>query len=211
MAVALCSILVTGGIATGKSTFCDVFQRFMGQSVRFFDADACVHQLLTREDVVERVTASLGTHLQASDGSLDRRQLGALVFQDTENRRVLEGIIHPLVRQACHQARAEAEEAPHLRFFVADIPLFYETGFPFPSDLQLVVACGPRTQRARLAARHPHWDIPHLDSRLSAQLPILDKVQRATQVLWNGGTRDSFSQQITHYISWLNQKFPPPS
>lgn len=203
------NILVTGGIATGKSSFCKLLEKHLPGTV-IFDCDSCVHELLTSPKVVGRITSSLGKDLQSSDGSLDRTRTSALVFQDPGKRRILEEILHPLVRQACEQARQHAEDQSRIRFFVADVPLFYESGFPFDADLQVVIACGPRTQRSRLQARSPHHAPSHLDSRLAAQLPILEKISRATTVLWNGGSPDTLSSQTHLFISWLNQKFPPP-
>lgn len=203
------TLLVTGGIATGKSTFCRMLQNNRPE-IAFFDSDACVHELLTRREVVEQIAASLGKDLQATDGSLDRTRTSALVFRDPGSRRVLEEILHPMVCQACLQAQHQAETNPGIPFFVADVPLFYETGFPLVTALQIVIACGPQTQRQRLLARSPHHDPHYIDSRLAAQLPILEKVLLSHSVLWNGGELSSLSQQTHLFLSWLNQKFLPP-
>ena len=205
----LVNLLVTGGIATGKSTFCQILKENLPDAA-FFDCDACVHELLTSPDVVGRIASSLGSDLQAPDGSLDRTRISALVFQDSGKRRLLEEILHPLVRQACSQAQRHAEEQSRIRFFVADVPLFYETGFPFQADLQIVIACDPVTQRARLVSRTKQHAHHQIDSRLAAQLPILEKVNRASTVLWNGGQPAALSAQSHLFISWLIQKFPPP-
>jgi dephospho-CoA kinase len=173
----------------------------------FFDADACVQELLTRPDIVGKISTSLGTDLQAADGSLDRNRTSALVFQDDGKRHLLEEILHPLVRQTCMAAQLSAQAAA--RFFVADIPLFYETGFPFAADHQIVIACDPRTQRERLMARSPNHAPHQIDSRLAAQIPILEKANRATVVLWNGGTKQALTQQTQIFIKWLLQNSPP--
>lgn len=204
------TLLITGGIATGKSTFCRMLSEQL-PGIAFFDADACVHELLTRPEVVERITSSLGMDLQAADGSLDKTRTSALVFQELGSRLILEDILHPMVRHACQQAQHHAEAAPGVRFFAADIPLFYESGFPLTTTLQIVLGCGPQTQRQRLLARSPHHDPHFIDSRLAAQLPILEKVHRATTVLWNGGSLAALAQQTHLFILWLNQKFPPPA
>jgi dephospho-CoA kinase len=202
------TLVVTGGIATGKSTFCREFAaRCPG--ARIFDCDAAVHELLTKADIVRTIAASLGGDLLSPDGTLDRIRTSALVFSDPGKRRILEGILHPLVRTACRDARSQASANPAARFFVADVPLFYETGFPLENDLQVLVACAPQTQRQRLLARSPTHD-PHLiDQRLAAQMPILDKLPRAHSIIWNGGSRESLIRQTEYFLAWLNLKFPP--
>ncbi len=199
------TLALTGGIATGKSTFA---QDFLGQfdgSV-LFDCDRHVHQLLTSPDVARMISSSLGSDLLDSSGVLSRVLLRERVFGDPEKRRTLEGILHPMVREACGQARQQALASPEVRCFVADVPLLYESGFPLPRDLEIVVACGPVTQRQRLMSRNGFS--PELAERiLGAQLPVPHKAARADAVLWNGGSRAALSRQITHFSLWLKSKF----
>jgi dephospho-CoA kinase len=89
-----------------------------------------------------------------------------------------------------------------------DVPLLYESGFPIPRDLELVVACGPTTQKTRLMARNGHSS-DLADRMLSAQLPIAAKMNRADVVLWNGGTPNSLLRQTELFILWL-KNFPRP-
>jgi dephospho-CoA kinase len=206
------SLVVTGGIATGKSACCRLLREAFGpEEARFFDADACVHGLLTSPPVVEEIAACLGRDVLAPDGTLDRVRVSAKVFQDAALRKSLEGILHPLVRARCFEAQ-ERSTAPGsaTRLFVAEIPLFYETGFPMAADARLVVACSPRTQRERLLARSPDRSPHQIDQRLAAQLPILEKVALASHVLWNGGTREAFQQQLSLFQTCLRAKLPPP-
>ncbi len=205
------SLVVTGGIATGKSTVCRrICEAFPEGEVVFFDADATVHALLTSPTVTRRIAACLGAEVLAADGTLDRGRVSAKVFQDPALRKALEGILHPLVRAQCFEMRvtANAPSSP-ARLFLADIPLFYETGFPLSSDAQLLVACGPLTQRQRLLSRSPDKSPHQIDQRLAAQFPILHKLAPATHVLWNGGSPEALDQQLALFLSWLHLQLPP--
>jgi dephospho-CoA kinase len=203
----LFKLAVTGGIATGKSTVCrGILAAFPPGEAVFFDADASVHQLLTTPAVVGMVAESLGQDVLASDGTLDRKRVSQLVFQNPAHRQSLEAILHPMVRGQAAKLLEQAQTRSDVRLFLADIPLLYETGFPLPSDAQLLVACGPATQRERLLARTGARD-PHLiDQRLAAQLPILEKITRASSVIWNGGNLHSLDQQIALFLTWLKPK-----
>ena len=114
---------LTGGIASGKSM---VAARLRELGAVLVDADA-----LARE-VVEPGTPGLASVVEAfggailtPDGRLDRPRLGALVFGDKERLAVLNGIIHPLVRE---RAAAIVAAAPAGAVVVQDIPLLVETG-----------------------------------------------------------------------------------
>ena len=193
--------IIYGPNASGKSTFARLFLATVPDTA-FFDCDACVQELLARPAIIDAIAASLGDDLRKSDGSLDRALLRARVFASDEIRHRLEGILHPLVREACAEARQQAADGGTAPFFLADVPLLYESGFPLDRDLDIVVACDPATQRTRLKQRSG-FDEATIDRILAAQLPIMDKVKRAGVVLWNGGTPDSLERQTAAFVRRL--------
>lgn len=200
------TLALTGGIATGKSTFARLFCE-MAPGTAFFDCDASVQQLLARPDVIATIAASLGADLAGPDGQLDRGRLRERVFDHPEHRRTLEGILHPKVREECLAARQAAGDGGNARFFLADVPLLYESGFPVPRDIEIVVACGPATQRSRLMERSK-FSGELADKILAAQLPLEEKMRRARIVLWNGGQPASLRWQTQLFLGWLGGALP---
>ncbi len=195
------TLALTGGIATGKSTFARLFLE-LAPDTAFFDCDASVQQLLTKPEIIAAIAAALGPSIQNPDGSLDRRRLRALVFDHPERRKILEGILHPLVRQECQAAQHAAREAGIAPYFLADVPLLYESDFPLTRDMEIVVACGPATQRARLMERS-NFSGDLADKIIAAQLPLAEKMHRARIVLWNGGPPASLRRQTELLLAWL--------
>lgn len=201
------TLALTGGIATGKSSFSRLLREMLPE-LAFFDCDACVHELLTNPEVARMIQLSLGVDLTGSEGQLDKSQLRERVFHDQDSRRKLEGILHPLVRGECQLAQQQAEHAPGFRFFLMDVPLLYESAFPIPRDLEIVVACGPAVQRERLLARSQFT--PELaDQIIAAQLPLAEKMARADEVIWNGGSPSTLQRHTTIFSTWLKSKLTP--
>lgn len=199
------TLALTGGVATGKSTFAEYLLAAWPGGVRLFDCDRHVHALQARPEVARRIAAELREDVVAPSGGVDREKLRSLVFRDPGKRRALEGVLHPMVREACAAARQEALAEGAVDVFVADVPLLYESGFPLPRDLEVVVACGPATQRRRLLARNRFT--PELaDHILASQIPILDKVNRAGVVIWNGGSREALRHSTEQFVLWLKSK-----
>lgn len=191
-------LALTGGIATGKSTFRDILAR--RHPFEVFDADACVHDLLANEkNVIQAVVRRFGREVLGPDGPIDRPTLRALVFNDPLARRDLEQILHPLVRQRWQTQRARC--AADRRDFLADIPLLYETATEGPFDTSLVVAASPVTQRARLAARG--LDAATREAMLASQLPLSEKIGRASIVVWNDGTPAALDRQADLLLELL--------
>ena len=201
------SVAVTGGIATGKSIFTHYLHEEF-PAARRFDCDACVHELLTMPAISRSIIDSLGTDVTDSAGQLDRQLLREKVFHDPESKRTLESILHPLVREQCQLAREQAEVAPGVQLFLMEVPLLYESGFPVPRDLEVVVACGSATQRERLLARSRLT--PALADRIIAsQLALSEKMARAGTVIWNGAPLPTLRRHTLTFSTWLKSKLTP--
>jgi len=197
MAFRMRIVALTGGIASGKSTACRLLAEAV-PSVRLFDCDDSVRKLLeTDPRVAAQVVELFGREVAAADGGLDRAKLRARVFADPASRRLLEGILHPRVREECLASRDLAvKEGAAL--FVADVPLLFENGFDFGQEQALLIAVSRATQIARLKARN-RFDDPLIESILAAQLPLDEKLARADVVFWNEGPLDVLRRQISRY------------
>ena len=189
---------LTGGIATGKSFVRATLEQ---RGVPTIDAD-----VLAREAVapgtpgLQEVVARFGSAILTGSGSLDRKALAGIVFNDADARRDLEAIIHPRVRAAT-DAWFESLP-PETRVAVADIPLLYETGRDKDFDIVVVAACEPDIQLQRLMAREGITE-PEALARIAAQLPIAEKVRRADAVIRTNGTKAETVAQVERLLaSW---------
>lgn len=186
-------VALTGGIATGKT---HVLSRFAGLGVPTIDADQLVHDA-TRPGgaAVESIVQRFGREIANSDGAIDRKRLGALVFADPQARRDLERLLHPEVYREIDRWYATVGQDPHVRFGIADIPLLYETGREHDFDKVIVTACPPRQQIERLMTRDG-LTRSEAEQRLAAQLPIEGKMKRADFVIRTDGTLEETNRQV---------------
>ena len=185
-------VALTGGIATGKSY---VLARFAALGAPTVDADRLAHQVVAPgRPAWAALRARFDPALFASDGTLDRQRLAALVFDDAAARADLEAIVHPHVRAAIDDwfERLAAATAP---FGVADIPLLFETGRAAEFDRVIVTACDAATQLARLA-RRDRLSTVAARKRLAAQLPTAVKAARADFVVRTGGSLRATNRQV---------------
>ncbi len=204
------SFALTGGVATGKSTFGRILQELVPAAV-LFDCDVSVGRLLTEEEVAGEIVAALGRKVSGDGpGGLDRSRLRELVFHDTEHRRELESILHPRVREECLELRGETASTGLSPLFVADVPLLFESGFDFGYERSLLVATTRETQLDRLKSRNG-YDDTLAEAMLAAQLPILAKVRRADVVFWNEGPEEVLRHQISRFLLSLDLDPDPDS
>ncbi|MGE0359787.1 MAG: dephospho-CoA kinase [Vicinamibacterales bacterium] len=189
-------VVLTGGIATGKSTVAATLVR---RGVPVVDADRLAREAVAPgSDGLRAVVARFGPGVLDAAGALDRAALGRRVFADAAARRDLEQIVHPYVRAgvAAFLAAAGGPAA------VAEIPLAYETGWFRAFDAVVVAACHPRVQAERLRARDRLDDVA-IAARLAAQWPIEDKARLADRVIRTDGALADTTRQAEALADWL--------
>ncbi|MFH8705889.1 dephospho-CoA kinase [Streptomyces rubrogriseus] len=136
---------LTGGIGAGKS---EVARLLVEHGAVLIDADRIAREVVAPGTPgLAAVVAAFGEEILAEDGSLDRPKLGSIVFADPEKLAVLNGIVHPLVRE---RSSALEEAAAEDAVVVHDVPLLTENGLAPLYDLVVVVDAAPATQLDRL-------------------------------------------------------------
>jgi dephospho-CoA kinase len=182
---------LTGGIASGKSTVSAMF-RELGAEV--IDADQVARDVVEPgtpglEEVARRFPGVLD-----ATGRLDRAELGRRVFADASERRALEAILHPRIREEVAR-RTEALARAGVTVVLYDAALLIENGLHHGMDGVVLVSAPEEVQRARLVARDG-LDEAAITARLAAQLPLADKRAAATWVVDNGGSLDETRSQV---------------
>lgn len=194
---------LTGGVATGKSTFAPLLLR--GLPMEVFDSDRCVHELLASDvSIREAIVAAFGSGICDDSGRPDRAKLRELVFANESLRHQLENIIHPAIRTRWigQAERAKAAKA----WLLVDIPLLYETGAAGHFDRVIVVACHRETQIARITRERGL--APQMAARiLDAQLDLGEKTQQADHVIWNDSTVPNLDGQSRLLAACLRRHF----
>jgi dephospho-CoA kinase len=194
---------ITGGIATGKSTFTRLLAGRLSGEV--FDADRAAHELLASDPAVRlAVEKSFGAGYYGDDGRPDRARLRDLIFSDDLHRRRLEEILHPAIRARwLAQAGRIVENGGWL---YVDLPLLYETRAESQFDRVIVVACSPATQRRRLETERG-LTAETAVKIISAQLDLETKIKRADHLVWSDSTTESLDAQADLLAAWLLHRY----
>ncbi|MBD8687879.1 MULTISPECIES: dephospho-CoA kinase [unclassified Rhizobium] len=189
------TIGLTGSIGTGKSTTAKLFAQ---EGVAVCDSDAVVHQLYEGEAVSLVENAFPGT---TQDGKVDRQKLGDFLRQNPANFKILEKIVHPLVRQKQDEFLEQARHA-NAEFALLDIPLLFETGAESRVDTVVVVSCSPEKQRQRVLAR-PGMTEEKFELILARQMPDEEKRSRADFVIDSNTSVDDARDQVRSVLETL--------
>ncbi len=181
-------VALTGGIGSGKSL---AGQYFADLGAIVVDSDQ-----LSR-DVVERGTPGFDEVLLRfgdeilTNGEIDRKKLGAIVFADEAARLDLEEIIHPLVRRAFEEILENADESD---IVINQIPLLVETSGADRFDRVISVVSLLETRKERLKLRGlPSYEI---ERRIEAQASDEERIEISDYIIENDGTEDDLLREV---------------
>jgi dephospho-CoA kinase len=187
---------LTGGIATGKST---VGELLAARGLPVLDADQFAREALAPgQPATEAVLARYGGAVAGEpEGSLDRAALGRIVFANEEERRWLEALVHPLVRQRFERELAELADAPTV---VLMVPLLFEAKLEALCSEVWLVDCGEEQQLQRLMGREGLAE-GEARRRIGAQWPLARKRGLADVVIDNRGSAAQLSERLWERVS----------
>ncbi|WP_431804613.1 dephospho-CoA kinase [Halobacillus andaensis] len=188
---------LTGSIATGKSTVSRMFKEF---HIPVVDADVISREVVEKDKpAYKQIVDYFGEQVLNDDLTLNRHQLGSLVFKDKKMRAKLNEIVHPEVRKQMLKQRDgflnQGEEA-----VVLDIPLLFESRLTHFVDKTLVIYVDKETQLKRLMKRDGSTREEALN-RIRSQLSIEEKAEKADKVIDNSQTVESSFEQLKKILT----------
>lgn len=194
---------LTGNIACGKTSVGQMLVELGAE--RYIDADATVHSLYTSgQPIAISVAETFGTSVMNTDGSVDRKALGAVVFQDAEAMRRLERIVHPAVGGALMKELALVSPTG---IAIIDAVKLLEGNSGALCQSKWIVVCPEAQERARLIARNGFSE-QEADARIRAQSPVEPRLSLVDEVIDNGGSLAQTRAQVVAAFERFCRKFP---
>ena len=187
------AIALTGGIATGKST---VSAMLLEKGFSIIDADKVAHLMLDMH--ADGIVEMFGEEY-VKEGQVDRKKLGAIIFNNPENRTKLEGFLHPLIRAEIER-QSQALEKKQTSYIV-DIPLFFETKSYEIKEVVLVYA-PLKIQRERLMKRDG-FSQEEANNRINAQMSIEVKKAGSSFIIDNSKDVKHLEDEVLRFEDYL--------
>lgn len=184
---------VTGGIASGKSTFARLLSEKTG--ARVLDADKLGHEALSDPDIIQSVKSWGGDAVLGDDGKLSRAKIGAYLFPKREKLVEYESIIHPWIRQRLIGEIQKFDEDSREKLLVLDASLLWESGWHRSCSLVLHLDAPLEIKLQRVVTSRG-WTPIMLNLRESLQMPLTLKALLADYCLTNSHSLDRLSSQV---------------
>lgn len=189
--------ILTGGIATGKSTVCSLL-KISGFSI--IDADIVGKEEL--ENSKEELKKAFGSSI-FTDGVIERKKLAQIIFDSDEQREKLNSILHPKIRASISK-QAEILDKKGVPF-ILDIPLFFETQ-GYAGKMNVVVYTPREIQLQRLCQREGLEKSQAL-KRIQAQMDIEEKKRKADWVIDNSKDLKHLQQEVEKFVDFIRGNY----
>lgn len=190
---------VTGGIGSGKTTVCKVLEQF---GIPVYNADEEAKKLLDSKAIGQKVIQAFGNSILNTSGTIDRKKLAALVFEDEKKLALLNSIIHPAL--AVHYSEWLSSKEKY-SVVVKEAAILFESGSYKGMD-KIVSVYAPQELRIKRAMQRTNASRSEIMSRIKKQLPEKEKMKRSDFVLYNDEKKMLLPQLIL-LLKQLNFSF----
>uniref|UniRef100_A0A914MIQ4 Dephospho-CoA kinase n=1 Tax=Meloidogyne incognita TaxID=6306 RepID=A0A914MIQ4_MELIC len=187
---------LTGGIGTGKSAVTNILRK---KNYTVIDTDKIARAVVEPgKKAHKRIKEEFGIEYFKDDDQLDRVELGAKVFADSEMRRKLNEITHPeIIKEVFREIMFSILKLNKIVFL--DVPLLYETKMQKFVCKVAVTSCAEEIQMQRIIERDGLTE-NEAKQRINAQMSMREKVKRADFVILNNGTIDDLEREVNDML-----------
>jgi len=190
---------LTGGIGSGKTAVSD---RFAELGAPVIDTDVLAREVVEPgEPALEKLVEAFGREILDGDGALDRGRLRRIAFSDPENKRRLESIVHPAIRQRL-AARLKELEKQEFPYCIIVVPLLVETNFQELVDRVLAVEA-PRERRIQWVMKRNGLSRKEVEAFMDSQASTEERRHVAHDIIENNGTLE----ELLEHVDRLHAKY----
>lgn len=190
------NIGITGGIGSGKTTVCKIFEK-LGIPVYYAD-DRAKQLMIEKTEIIEQITEIFGKRAYYKNGKLNRRHIAKIAFSTPDKLKALNAVVHPAVKQDGIDWAKAQKNAPYT---LKEAALMIESGNYKVMDKLVVVAAPEKIRLARVMSRDDATKA-EVKARMDKQLPEAEKIKLADYVINNDGSKSLILQ-----IWKLHQEF----
>src|SRR3972149_970905 len=194
---------LTGGIASGKSLVAGELKRL---GAYLIDADEIAREVVKRGlPAYSEIVKEFGEKILNPDKTINRKELGRIVFSNPELRKRLEQITHPRIRKKIEAETSAIKAKNPKAVIVVDAALLIEGGLYKKMDKVIVVYADEKTQIKRLTERDG-LAIEDAKNRISSQMPLQEKRKYADFVVENveGKSKEKIKDEVKTIFEKLN-------
>ncbi|MDR0823279.1 MAG: dephospho-CoA kinase [Endomicrobium sp.] len=181
---------LTGSIGSGKTQAAKFFKEL---GAYIIDADKISRKLTAKgQDSLKEIAEIFGQDILTSKGSLNRKKLGKIIFNNTKAKKALENIIHDKIIAEIRRISAQQCRKSDI---IIDAPLLFEIGLDKICDKTIVIWT-PLSEQIKRLYKRSKLTRPQIETRINSQMPIAQKMQKADFVIDNSKNKIRLKQKV---------------
>lgn len=189
---------ITGGIGTGKTTVCRVFETL---GIPVFNADMTAKSIMSTDDsLIASIKAEFGEESYSSDNELNRKYLANKVFNNEEALKKLNLLVHPAAIKAFEDWSKQQKST----YIIKEAAILFESGSYKDCDFVIVVT-SPEDIRIKRVIERERVDEDNVRSRMDKQMPEEEKKKLADFIIINDG-KEPIIPQVLKLNEYFNNK-----
>lgn len=192
---------LTGSIGCGKSSLSNILKKY---DIPIIDADIKGREIYENKELLRDIEKNFGSSVINKDGTLNRKNLGKIVFNDDYKLEKLNSLTHPVIQNMIKDDLNKYEKFGK-KIAVVDAALLIEAGFMNMLDTLVVVTCSEEVQLQRVVLRDNCSEEDAM-ARIKSQMPQDEKVKYAEFVVDNSGTIEHLEKEAEKLIKSLEAK-----
>lgn len=193
---------LTGNIGCGKSSLSAIF---IEENIDIVDADIIARQIYDDEKLLKKVYDTFGDDIKNHDGSLNRKALGRIVFNDDKKLIQLNKLTHPVIRQNVSN-QVDEYKNQNKKIIILDAALLVESDYLNFVDKLLVVTCNEDIQVERIKNRD-NCSTEEALSRIKSQMSQENKAKYADYIIDNSGTIDELKKKAFIFLNYIKENW----
>ena len=193
---------LTGSIGCGKSSLSTIFSE---KNIDIIDADIIAREIYEDEKLLQKIYNIFGTDIKNNNGSLNRKALGRIVFNNNEKLIQLNELTHPVIRQSVIE-QIDYYNNLNKEIVILDAALLIESNYLDFIDKLLVVTCNENIQIKRIKNRDNCSNEEAL-SRIKSQMSQENKVKYADYIIDNSGTIDDLRKKAFIFLNYIKENW----
>lgn len=179
---------ITGGIGSGKTTVCKIFEKF-GIPIYYAD-DRAKNLMINNQEIIDKVKFIFGNNSYLKDGQLNRKHISSQAFSNPEKLKALNEVVHPAVADDTIEWHNAQQNVPYT---LKEAALIVETGGHKALD-KLIVVSAPQSVRIQRVMDRDNLSKSAVLARINKQLPEEEKLKHADYIINNDGTESLLLQ-----------------
>lgn len=190
---------ITGGIGSGKTTVCHLFETL---HIPVYYADDAAKWLMNNNaDLIIAIKNAFGSDVYNNQNQLQRTKLASIIFSNANARKLLEGLVHPAVEQHNQQWIEQHKNAPYV---LKEAALVFESGSYKHLD-KVITVTAPLDLRISRVTKRDNTTAEQVKARIAAQMPDEEKIRLSDFVIYNN-EQQMLIPQVMHIHEQIMQQ-----